>query len=183
MREKSAGRSSSGVVGEPIKDWIVSLPDPDARPARKGKLGRPNEFGYVAQIAEVTEHTRRGAGRLILRAPTRVGNPGGGHAAARHDRGTRSARDLPREIALDGGFNVGPDPPGARRSRPRSGPGVHRRPTQLGSTAPNDACSATESALRDRSVTSTRLLPAAIPPQRRRRPTDLDRREHPGLQR
>ena len=24
-------------------------------------LGKPNEFGYVTQLAEVTEHTRRGA--------------------------------------------------------------------------------------------------------------------------
>jgi len=30
------------VAGEPIKDRLVSLADPDARPIRKGKLGKPN---------------------------------------------------------------------------------------------------------------------------------------------
>ncbi len=38
------------VAGEPIPDRLVSMFDPDARPIRKGKLGKPNEFGYVAQI-------------------------------------------------------------------------------------------------------------------------------------
>jgi transposase, IS5 family len=38
----------------------VSVSDPDARPIRKGKLGKPGEFGYVAQLAEVTANTRRG---------------------------------------------------------------------------------------------------------------------------
>jgi IS5 family transposase len=47
--------------GEKITDRLVSLADPDARPIRKGKLGKPNEFGYVAQLAEVTANTRRGA--------------------------------------------------------------------------------------------------------------------------
>ena len=46
------------VAGEPINDRIVSLADPDARPIRKGKLGKPNEFGYVSQLAEVTENTK-----------------------------------------------------------------------------------------------------------------------------
>jgi len=62
----------------------------------------------VAQIAEVTEHTRRGARGLILPAPTRIGNPGEDtllpDTIAELDRlGIR-----PKEIALDGGFNVGP---------------------------------------------------------------------------
>jgi transposase, IS5 family len=35
-------------AGEPITDWIISLSDSDARPIRKGKLGKPNEFGYVS---------------------------------------------------------------------------------------------------------------------------------------
>lgn len=40
---------------------LVSIADPDARPIRKGKLGNPTEFGYVAQICEVTENTRKRA--------------------------------------------------------------------------------------------------------------------------
>jgi IS5 family transposase len=31
--------------GEKITDRLVSVRDPDARPIRKGKLGKPNEFG------------------------------------------------------------------------------------------------------------------------------------------
>jgi IS5 family transposase len=64
------------VAQKPILDRLVSLADPDARPIRKGKLGKPNEFGYVSQICEVTEHTRRGARDLIMVPATRLGNPG-----------------------------------------------------------------------------------------------------------
>jgi len=53
----------------------VSIADPDARPIRKGKLGKPTEFGYVAQICEVTDHTRRGARGFILPAGHAPGNP------------------------------------------------------------------------------------------------------------
>ena len=49
--EKVAGQIKQRVAGEPIRDRIVSLSDPDARPIRKGKLGKPNEFGYVTQLA------------------------------------------------------------------------------------------------------------------------------------
>ncbi len=40
--EKVASQIKQRVAGEPIKDRIVSLADPDARPIRKGKLGKPN---------------------------------------------------------------------------------------------------------------------------------------------
>jgi IS5 family transposase len=94
--------------GEKISDRLVSLSDPDARPIRKGKLGKPNEFGYVAQIAEVTANTRRGARGYVLPAATAPGNPGENRlldqTAAELDRlGLR-----PREVALDGGFVPGP---------------------------------------------------------------------------
>jgi hypothetical protein len=61
------------VRGLKISDRLVSLADPDARPIRKGKLGRPNEFGYVAQLCELTENTRPGARGLILPAVTQPG--------------------------------------------------------------------------------------------------------------
>ena len=35
-----------------IADRLVSLSDPDARPIRKGKPGRPTEFGYTLLVAE-----------------------------------------------------------------------------------------------------------------------------------
>ncbi|CAN5215522.1 hypothetical protein BH20ACT16_BH20ACT16_12290 [soil metagenome] len=61
--------------GEKITDRLVSLSDPDARPIRKGKLGKPNEFGYVTQIAEITPNTKPGARGLTVPASTQIGNP------------------------------------------------------------------------------------------------------------
>jgi IS5 family transposase len=49
-----------------IPDRVVSLADPDARPIRKGKPGRPTEFGYTVLLAEcergfiATHHTHKG---------------------------------------------------------------------------------------------------------------------------
>jgi IS5 family transposase len=59
---------------EKIEDRLVSFADPDARPVRRGKAARPNEFGYVVQLAEVTEHTRRGARGLLLPPKLRAGS-------------------------------------------------------------------------------------------------------------
>lgn len=44
-------RAVDGVVPEGATR-IVSLHDPDARPIRKGRLGRPVEFGYKAQVID-----------------------------------------------------------------------------------------------------------------------------------
>ena len=94
------------LAGEPIAHRLVSMFDPDARPIRKGKLGKPNEFGYVAQICEVTEHTKRGARGFILPAATLIGNPQENTllpitASELDQLGLR-----PREVALDGGFQT-----------------------------------------------------------------------------
>jgi transposase, IS5 family len=43
--EKVARQIRQRVAGEKITDRIVSLHDPDARPIRKGKLGKPTESG------------------------------------------------------------------------------------------------------------------------------------------
>jgi IS5 family transposase len=49
-----------------IPDRLVSLSDPDARPIRKGKPGRPTEFGYTVLLGEeergfiATCHTHKG---------------------------------------------------------------------------------------------------------------------------
>ena len=106
--EKVSRQIKQRVAGEAIKDRIVSLSDPDARPIRKGKLGKPNEFGYVAQIAEITEHTRRGARGLILPTSTQVGNPGEDTLLPDTIAELTRLGISPREIALDAGFHVGP---------------------------------------------------------------------------
>jgi IS5 family transposase len=95
-------------AGEPIPDRLLSMFDPDARPIRKGKLGKPNEFGYVTQICEVTQNTKRGARGFIVPASTKPGNPKESQllpdTISELDRlGLR-----PLEVALDGGFEQGP---------------------------------------------------------------------------
>jgi transposase, IS5 family len=106
--EKVARQIRQRVAGEPIKDRLVSLADPDARPIRKGKLGRPNEFGYVNQLCEVTENTRRGARGLILPAATVLGNPAEDTLLPQTVAELRRLGISPREVTLDGAFNVGP---------------------------------------------------------------------------
>jgi transposase, IS5 family len=47
---------------------LVSLHDPDARPIRKGRLGRPVEFGYKAQVVDNPDG-------IVLDHQVMVGNP------------------------------------------------------------------------------------------------------------
>lgn len=95
------------VAGEKITDRLISLSDPDARPIRKGKLGKPNEFGYVAQIAEITPNTKRGARGLILPAASLPGNPGENALLPQTVTELTRLGLAPREVALDGGFTIG----------------------------------------------------------------------------
>ena len=106
--EKVARQIRQRVADEPIKDRIVSLFDPDARPIRKGKLGKPTEFGFVSQLAEVTENTKPGARGLILPASTAPGNPQ--EVVMFPDTVAELTRLglTPREVALDAGFQPGP---------------------------------------------------------------------------
>jgi transposase, IS5 family len=104
--EKVAVQIRQRVAGKPIKDRIVSLHDPDARPIRKGKLGKKTEFGFVTQLTEVTEHTRRGARGLILPASTTVGNPGENTLLPQTVDELKRLRITPKEFALDGGFHT-----------------------------------------------------------------------------
>jgi IS5 family transposase len=96
------------VAGEPITDRLVSLSDPDARPIRKGKLGKPNEFGYVTQLAEITENTKRGARGFILPPASAPGNPTEDTLLPSTVAELQRLGLSPREVALDGGFNTGP---------------------------------------------------------------------------
>jgi IS5 family transposase len=126
------------IRGERISDRLVSIFDPDARPIRKGKLGKPNEFGFVAQICEVTENTKRGARGLIIPATTERGNP------AEDTLLPETAGELERlgislrEVALDGGFNLGPTRQALERLEPertfiagRQQPGSRRTQRRL----------------------------------------------------
>lgn len=96
------------MAGEPIGDRIVSLSDPDAWPIRKGKLGKPNEVGYVTQVAEVTENTKRGTRRLILPASTAPGNAAENPLLPDTFAELKRLGISPHEVALDGAIMPSP---------------------------------------------------------------------------
>jgi transposase, IS5 family len=104
--------------GERITDRLVSIFDPDARPIRKGKLGKPNEFGFVAQICELTENTKRGARGLVIPASSEIGNPKEDTLLPDTVEELERLGISPREVALDGGFNVGPTRQALERFEP-----------------------------------------------------------------
>jgi transposase, IS5 family len=106
--QRVATQIQQRVRGEKISDRLVSLSDPDARPIRKGKLGKPNEFGYVAQIAEVTANTRRGARGYVLPAASAPGNPGENRLLEQTAAELDQLSLAPWEVAVDGGFVPGP---------------------------------------------------------------------------
>jgi IS5 family transposase len=104
--EKVVEQIGKRLAGEPIRDRLVSLFDPDARPIRKGKLGRPTEFGYVEQLAEVTPNTKRGARGFILPPASAPGNPGENELLPTTVAELCRLGLSPREVALDGGFQT-----------------------------------------------------------------------------
>ncbi len=91
--------------GERIKDRLVSLADPDARPIRRGKRGKPNEFGYIVQFAELNAHTRRGARGLLMPPKLRAGSTHD-DTLLPHNVAEVTALGLrPREAVFDAGFS------------------------------------------------------------------------------
>jgi IS5 family transposase len=126
------------IEGKPITDRLVSMFDADARPIRKGKLGKPNEFGYVFQICEVTQNTRRGARGFILPASTRPGNPPESKLLPDTTAELEHLGLRPREVALDGGFEKRPTDEALERLAPdrvfiagRQQPGSRRTQRRL----------------------------------------------------
>ena len=112
--------------GLKISDRLVSLADPDARPIRKGKLGKPTEFGYVAQICEVTENTRKGARGFILPGRPRARQPGREPAPAPHRLRARPGRDPAARDRRRRRLPAGPDQ--RRLPRPQRRPDPTLRP-------------------------------------------------------
>ena len=106
--EKVAKQIKQRVAGETITDRLISLADPDARPIRKGKLGKPTEFGYVAQLAEITPNTKPGARGLIVPAASQIGNPVENTLLPQTVAELDKLGLSPKEVALDGGFRLGP---------------------------------------------------------------------------
>jgi IS5 family transposase len=77
---------------------IVSLHDPDARPIRKGRLGRPVEFGYKAQLVDNEDG-------VIVDHNIEVGNPADAPMLVPAvERITRRAGRVPRAVTADRGY-------------------------------------------------------------------------------
>jgi transposase, IS5 family len=93
-----------------IPDRLVSLADPDARPIRKGKPGRPTEFGYTLLLAEdergfVADHQlQRGnppdAPRLVPAVARVIGVTGRAPGTVVGDRGFGTAANDQAVAAL-----------------------------------------------------------------------------------
>ena len=77
---------------------LVSLHAVDARPIRKGRLGKPVEFGYKAQIVDNTEG-------VILDHSVEIGNPSDApQLAPAIERITRRIGRPPRAVTADRGY-------------------------------------------------------------------------------
>jgi transposase, IS5 family len=77
---------------------LVSLHDPDARPIRKGRLGKPVEFGYKAQVADNVDG-------VILDHNVELGNPADApQLAPAIKRITRRAGRPPQAVTADRGY-------------------------------------------------------------------------------
>ena len=77
---------------------VVSLHDADARPIRKGRLGKPVEFGYKAQIVDNVDG-------VILDHTVVIGNPlDGPQLAPAIERITRCTGRPPRAVTADRGY-------------------------------------------------------------------------------
>jgi IS5 family transposase len=87
----------SGVMPESATR-LVSLHDPDARPIRKGRLGKPVEFGYKAQIVD-------NADGVILDHNIERGNPPDApQLAPAIKRITARTGHTPRAVTADRGY-------------------------------------------------------------------------------
>ena len=77
---------------------LVSLHDPDARPIRKGRIDRPVEFGYKAQVTDNDDG-------IILDYGVEYGAaPDGPQLAPAIKRVTRQAGHVPRAVTADRGY-------------------------------------------------------------------------------
>jgi transposase, IS5 family len=91
-RSRLAGQMPEGATR------LVSLHDPDARPIRKGRIGKPVEFGYKAQLADNDDG-------IILDYDLRAGNPPDApQLAPAISRIARRAGRTPRSVTADRGY-------------------------------------------------------------------------------
>lgn len=77
---------------------LVSLHDPDARPIAKGRLGKPVEFGYKAQVVDNVDG-------IILDHTVEIGNPADApQLAPAIERIKQLTKKAPRAVTADRGY-------------------------------------------------------------------------------
>ena len=77
---------------------LVSLHDPDARPIRKGRLGKPVEFGYKAQVVDNEDG-------VVLDHNVEIGNPPDAPMLVPAiERVARRAKRVPKAVTADRGY-------------------------------------------------------------------------------
>jgi len=91
-RQRLAGVTPDGATR------VVSLHDPDARPIAKGRLGKPVEFGYKAQVVDNEDG-------VVLDHNVEVGNPPDAPMLVPAvERITRRSGKPPRAVTADRGY-------------------------------------------------------------------------------
>ena len=91
-RQRVAGTTPDGATRR------VSLHDPDARPIAKGRLGKPVEFGYKAQVVDNDDG-------VVLDHTVEPGNPPDApQLAPAVERVTRRTKRHPRTVTADRGY-------------------------------------------------------------------------------
>ncbi len=91
-RQRIAGVTPDGATR------LVSLHDPDARPIAKGRLGKPVEFGYKAQVVDNEDG-------VVLDHNVEIGNPPDAPMLVPAiQRVTRRAGKTPRAVTADRGY-------------------------------------------------------------------------------
>ncbi len=104
--ERVAEQVRQRFTGELIKDRLVSIFDPDARPIRKGKLSCPTQFGSVVQVTELTTSTKPGIRGLLLPPTMQVGNPQENDLLPGTVENLARVNASLKEAAFDGGFKL-----------------------------------------------------------------------------
>ena len=91
-RSRLAGQMPDGATR------LVSLHDPDARPIRKGRIDRPVEFGYKAQVLDNDD------GVVVDYSVERGAAPDGPQLMPAIERVRRRAGQVPRAVTADRGY-------------------------------------------------------------------------------
>lgn len=97
---KIAEQTTKRINGETVEGAtrLVSLHDPDARPIVKGRLGKPVEFGYKAQVVD-------NADGIVIDHSVHIGNPNdAGLLLPSIKRIAKRFNKVPKDVTADRGY-------------------------------------------------------------------------------